>query len=680
MTSGGMPAGGVAGEGRSAENRLATKEKIYKALFDATWRTDDRQDGKAVRMLSYKPRKEDDDPSVGDTLTEQYSSNADIYTSGRWAAKRAHDLFRAAIDNFDLFKALQLPENDGSIEAMAAAADGKTLPPAFDKFKIVIVGSSVVGLTFHGTLIHLFREWQKTTGEPFGLSDVFEIQFLDSHWRPLQRLRQARDRRIVPRFEYERLLDLKEGAALPERMLSSKVTKLNTVEDVKEFYDRWNEFETVADASAINANTNDLKVSFMPQGLCWEAGSVRNVADQIYDGYIETVGDETQHLRFEIPKNTKPTSTTGGPLFRKGAYRPLSDGMATRIGLWTAETMDEDLPNFSCDMVLLATGPGIDISPSGPAEGAPTKDRWHENNQASYWNTPKVELDVVESDLNSVLILGHSDSAAGTVYSNILNDPEACSYRFLTKLLSDGPDYKDWFERLKTAVRAYVKDHRNPNETVTSTWQRALKSEGVQNVLFDAPVEKKYESYAYGDMTVEKLGPPDRPLALRKLLRSNVKISLAFHTRDGRKFTFKDGKGEPPIFLDCRAAGYDWPNSLELRATLFEGAWPENRIIMALLSPQIDVFQENGDEHKNLIVPKAVGKAKKTVTLQGGAKADEFYYSVPLYQVKVTYMDPDTDEDTYERDVVFKYVLDCRGAKFGTKYGNIQCYKPSVAA
>lgn len=86
---------------------------------------------------------------------------------------------------------------------------------------------------------------------------------------------------------------------------------------------------------------------------------------------------------------------------------------------------------------------------------------------------------------------------------------------------------------------------------------------------------------------------------------------------------------------------------------------------MALLSPHIRVFQENGLKQRNLITRKPVAKGKRA----GSA----FRYSVPLYTVKIPYRMDGRTELTMT-DKTFKYVLDCRGDLFGTKYGNFHCF------
>lgn len=660
---------------------LAAKTALADKLFKH-WRTrDEDTGGNAIRLLSYSPK-------TRDKLNEGDQKNADIFTSQRWAAKQAHEVFSVIRQNPQLVDALK---ND-------------------DPFHIALVGSSVTGLTFHAVLKTLMDLWAKGASENprKKFEDLFQIKYVDSHQRPMQRLLQARDRRIIPRFEYEKIFDkiydnTDETPAL-----------YTTAENQADLVEAWNDLKRL-DANVrtmIKDNCDALKVIpicgtssvvmdgkalFMPTALCWQAGGVRDVAKQIETGFYKLVPghpfDEPDTRDwFQLPK-PQPQSTTGGPIFLSVTERSKSivpntlirrfvvnfageNAVPKRDGGEPGTNSDGQAPQpimiydevlgrmverqvqvagpLMVDMVLLATGPGVDISASHtPKETVSAPLGIVANSQDSFWNTPKADLDLVEGRPNTVLILGHSDSAAGAVFTTLLRDPEACSYRLLTDLLSiKNGEVRAWFKRVKAAVD---KVPATDASSTTEKWLQALKDDTVLAALYDTQDT---------DLNV-------RNGELRQFLRSSVDVAIALRPDDNCKVV--NAAGAVPqfmLFSEGAPVGATDATSPEpkmllepaaLRKKLFDKAWPENQLLLALMTRWLQFYQMP-QPSLELDPEKQVIKSVKESSPSGTTAL--FKHKTEIFKVMRTQNDGSIEE------CFFKYVFDCRGPTYYSRDGN----------
>ena len=616
-----------AAQPQAQRRRREEKARIATRLF-GDWFSEEGA-GDAVSALSYNPGR-DQQPDV---LTGEHSRNADIFSNQRWAAKRAHEVFAEVRRDPALFEGLKVP---------AEHAGGKD---TYDKFLLTIVGSSVTGLTFHAVLHFLFREWNNA-GQGPRLDDVVTFEFLDSHLRPLQRLLQARDRSITPRFEYERLLtaDVSGAAELPALYEAGEAPLLAA----------WNETETLSDATAIEDNIAALRAAlgdacpehlYIPKAMCWPAGDVRLVAAHIEEGY-RALTQGLHHFPDTLGAMSCGSSPTGGPIY-KGVSpvegkQNVGRGATYRLNVNVLGVFD-NRSSFYADHVLLATGPGIDISPSEVPDGVDplTLNDVMANSQNTYWNTPKIELDLKEARDISVLVLGNSDSAAGTVYSTLFNDPLGCSHRFLRRALAPGSHLRGWFTELQRLVGPVP-----TGRSTTNHWQARLSDASVLEHLYGFATFDEDSSAIHRDQDM-----------VEAQLRISVKVGLSL--QDGRDPFLVDGLSEPPPFMRVESSGETLPSSDRLRTRLFRGAWPENRIVMAMLHDKIEIYQHRA---------QAGSPPEIQPILHEGEALQRRNFVVPVYKIEHT--SEVVRGQVQASELTFKYVFDCRGATYFTFTGN----------
>ncbi|SLN62440.1 hypothetical protein PSJ8397_03314 [Pseudooctadecabacter jejudonensis] len=611
--------------------RLCAKDAIAEALF-SSWI--EPQEGYSAE-LSYRPfRTYTIDPvkNPDPNLTKGDSKNGDIFTSQRWAAKRAHDVFHAMRTNRPLFE--KLKKSDGS----------------FDRFHLTIVGSSVVGLTFHAVLIRLFRLWGEKDGEnAMDLDEVMDIQFMDPHPLPMQWLSQARDRRIVPRFEYEALFkhDYKdETADLP----AIRVRKADLIGP-------WNDTHNLEDPRSYKANKTFFGAVpddfLIPKQLIWKACSVRSVAKAIRKGYFKF------GCRSKFPEISFQPEPSGGPGLRRAMFKQCDtvyklnevDRVVFRTSAETTHPQD-NMAKVETDYVLLATGPGTDIPPAPTDDAAQSTDRNQpiHNSQVSYWNTHKKELDLGETKDMRIMVVADGDSSAGMTYSSLFKDPHACSLTFLRNALEANGAVRKWFADLKDKIGSA------PGIATTAHWQQRLNDDDILDM---------FVSDSFLDATVA----PE----IRTQLRNKTQIVVSLiepsseHAADGEKAAgvAQLDSGDVPNLMrveddvrwsqpDMSTRGGDLRR--EVLKRYFKGAWPENRIIMFLLQNVLEIYQHSASD--------GVPKIERSDHLPIGD--DE------MCRLRTSVFKADvTVGSGYSRPQYFKYVFDCRG-KNGFTDDNIE--------
>ena len=634
----------VNGENGPSEAHLIIKQRLSELLFvdlsDPT--TNDPADH--CRLLSFDPGSR---RNPKDKLTSD-RKNADIFTSQSWAVLKAWQVFGKIVENIDEFQGLQIKIKKSKYDSEPKVVEEK---PEYDRFVLAIVGSSVTGLSFHATLRYLFDN--SRLKHDYEFDDLFEIKYVDSHQTPLQRLFQARDRRIIPRFEYERILDLDSPV---------DVTVSLYPQGSDELVNAWNDTSQIDAYPKALAALEKLRAfetvpKFMPAELCWQAGNVREVAQRLLEGFNKI----TKNYKFDgIPGDLQGSSSTGGPVYVGSKSLEALDENAqktSRLGIVvfperqkTATAIGANY-RLKSDFVLLATGPGVDIPPDRqhPTDVDPDT-HYLLNSQSSYWNTPKMELDVVESEGKQVLVLGNGDSAAGAVFSTLFKDAEACTHRFLNAILEHS-GYREWFTEVRKAVIEY-----NSDGTMTERWNKALESNKVLNILYRAPYDKEF---------------------LDQFLRVPVSVSIGLRLEKNKdekdnevKFASLKANETAPPFMSFEK-DHRGKNYLPiLRQRLFHDAWPENRIIIAVLFNQLMFYQFNTDEERDLI--KHFHQEERTILQLTGDTAPKtrlLEFAVPLFTVN-TY-ELDLDENVKQTPLYFKYVMDCRGRKFFSLSGNM---------
>jgi len=162
-------------------------------------------------------------------------------------------------------------------------------------------------------------------------------------------------------------------------------------------------------------------------------------------------------------------------------------------------------------------------------------------------------------------------------------------------------------------------------------------------ILYEPPVKLRKKS---GQKSVEDL------------LRSSVQVAVAIRADEDEPIKL-NGAEDVPAFIHFDYDTVHSPSPI-LASRFLQKAWPENRIVGALLMENIIVFQENSSDKGNFI-------ELVTDSINTRLKRTEIY-TVPLFKIKRSYND--VDDKILSEDLIFKYVLDCRGRKFFSKYGN----------
>jgi len=527
------------------------------------------------------------------------------------------------------------------------------------RIRIVIIGASVSGLTFHATLATLMREHPTCPN----FHELFSVSFVDIYMRPMERLRQARDRTIVPRFEYERLLSTK----LPEAASRYKMPP------------------TGLEYLTLNRETGDGDADLkwrkshrhMPAHLRWQAGPAREVASAIEEGYTACLNDIYAGIKRTNPdKKYNELSGNLGSLY--GGVRKLTSLKDTSkankslhlflLELQAFQQLGEVSgdPEANGDILLMATGLGIDVPGEYPVEVAPrqsplcdcrVKDEGlttevrtpvppektvyeFPSEQRSYWDPAKPELDLSEARASEIVVVGNSDSAAGAVFATLLREFDHCTFKTLAKMiLSVGPDGQYtptqlWFQRVRKAVTAWLNQNTKRKAlTETEQWHYALRDRDVQGALF------KPDAALNDEMT-------------NKYLRTTRKVLVAIKSRKAFKDRVEEvqsGRAAPSP-LD--------PGDLLAAEMLMSRAWPENRLLAACLFTKLEVklVDIGGTDPGRLKITRGSDRMRGTYKLEGNA--------VPLERFG-NMLDP-----APFREREFKYVLNCAGPEYFQHRGN----------
>lgn len=579
--------------------------------------------------------------------------NMDVFTAQKMAAERAKIIY-------DILRSTGF---DASLQSFRECIDQISRdefegdPDRAEDLKIrwVIVGASVSGLTFHATLENLMLE----DGLHPRFQDLFTLSFVDIYMKPMERLRQARDRTIVPRFEYERIL---------ETNLSSRGAAMFQPPETGSNY-------LVLDETSFDGPADDKwKISHtdMPPELRWAAGPAREVAAKIETGYLKCLE------RFYAAAHRKLERTPFSEL--NGNLGCLYQGISSVTPTGAAVSPEEPKHLFqmhltkyhgagsakvtadpSGDILLSATGLGIDVpgehvsemqvrvSPhceclveqiNGKEERTPREVFDFPSEQRSYWDPAKPELDLSEARASEIFVYGISDSAAGAVFSTLLREFDHCTFKTLAKMVWErGPDdemtaAQHWFRRVSAEVEAWRKENTKRQKlTITEQWHYALRSEGVKRALYK----------------------PDR--ALNDCLRDNYlrtmrKVFVAIKRSRGvdKKIEALNAK---------RDFDKDWQPGDQMAAELLMSrAWPENRILAACLFPQLELYlvDVGGESPGQLKISRDESRLRKTYRING-----EGIHLAPVSN----FLEPAPFNGRE-----FKYVLNCGGPAYFQRRGN----------
>jgi len=596
--------------------------------------------------------------------TKLEKRNMDIYTAQQIAMNRAKALHeRMAKPEV----ATQIKAFKAKVKALYRARDMRHGTDYDDvrRIKLIVVGASVTGVTFHATLYQLM----KTNPRGLKFSDIFAIKFIDVYLRPLERLMQARDRTVVPRYEYERLLD----TPLDELMEKKRHRSGDSSFLEKPTY--W----PLRSKSAQDAWKNTHPE--MPKELRWGPGHVRSVAEQISKGHqlwmkrygpkppanmeysktpYRSLMDHLGHWFVGIEEPVRTDDRRGQELDVRffGVNMNVYGNLPTSHS--ESDRQDRERAEVGGDVLLRATGLGVDIAGDLPEEitlrKAPRcmcskrKSNIYDfpSEQRSYWDPIKPELDIQEEQSKHILVVGNSDAAAGVVFSTLLTHFDSCTFEVLAEMFWKCDDETGgltelqlWFNRLQRSVVALRETEDYKNLSTTDAWTRALHSDD----LFHALTDSGY-------------------------LRPGNNRFLADHVRSGRSIYLgiREEKDHDAA-MEALSRNYGGSATDDVKrgiqpvqryvlSRFLEKAWPENRLLGIVLRNWVNVllldFERDGE--RPLEIERLPKRKKKTYKLAGRVKEFGFGGAVPR------------DEKRLAEEL--KYVVNCGGRAYFQHSGN----------
>lgn len=625
--------------------------------------------------------------------------NMDVFTTQAKAAEKASVLAESIVANDH---AAIIAYLDGIKEAKECLIleDGVVdYPDSVDeylKIRIFCIGTSVAGLTFHATFHSILN--QLTEDEAHKFDELFSFNFVDINLRPVERLRQAHNRTIVPRYEYERLFST-PVKALPKGKRSD--TNSRFIKQPRFLHVLLAKAEAKPiDDEAVAALKDEINRYWtqlhkdMPVELRWNPGPARSVAKQIALGHKAWF---EQNARANLP-------TGGVPSYKsimvnlgylcKGIQpydvmeSPRADHLShlfnCKLSFYQAppnkiRSQTADKPLLGCDLYLDATGLGLDI-PGDHVDEVTLRetsdcccvDVQREDKttykrerpifdfpsvQRSYWDPVKTELDVSEGNATILFVVGNGDAAAGAIFSAFMRDPNACTFTVLSKLLwrckSNGSLTKvqKWFAQIQDSVNAECgsddcKCDEAPakEETITERWLRRFHCEEVQHHL--------YEGGTAVTNSVQKYSRTGRRIALG-LMRDDMDNKIWAHYEERYR---KGPKGTVAK-----------PGRLFLGEKLMADAWPENRMLVALYRSYLRYYlmdYSKGDE-VDFEITRTSNRLKSLFELEGSLAQVEF-------------SDNRTDENA-TANVTAKYVVNSAGGPYVQLGGNLIIHRSEDA-
>lgn len=594
--------------------------------------------------------------------------NMDIYTAQQIAMKRAKALYDRLCDPdvVSEFKAYRAQASE-----LLKFGNGDDNYGELRQIKLIMIGASVTSVTFHATLADLMRN------HPDGLKfeEIFVIKFVDVYLRPLERLMQARDRTVVPRFEYERLFD--ENLRDIQDAIQEGRAKSHTEDGVT--YLQAPQYLEMTSPEA--TKKWDESHPDMPTDLRWSPGNVRSVAKQIADGheawvkrhgpkppdgleFAKTPYDSMMDFManwfvgIEVPNRTdeRRGQEIDGRFFSLNMNK-YGNAPGRPVGL---EREDRERAELNGDVLFRATGLGVDVPgdlvskitrrhPEG-SEGPVDEDNAiydFPSEQRSYWDPTKPELDVQEEKSKHILVVGNSDAAAGALFSTLLKQFDSCTFAVLADMLwrcdedGDLTALQDWFADVQAEVKRLRTTPEYEGLSTSDAWTKALHSDELFNCLTDSRYLKR--------------GTED---IFKRYLRSGRSLYLGIRSDKDHDAVMGDLKTKygPDADTDLRRAIR--PDQRYVMSRFLENAWPENRVLGFILRSYITLLLMNySREGENpLEIRRLATRKKRTYELTGSITEYGFGGAIEL--------------PGKTRRQELKYVINCGGTPYFNKTGN----------